>query len=98
MAAPKGKAKQVKVCTLKTWQFGEDISFKSTEKDSVNYVTSVWCNVCRRQKDNLNKDSRIRGAAAASSEIYIIGTKFITKHNVSRHIGGKVRLACPFLL
>ena len=53
MAAPKGKAKQVKVCTLKTWQFGEDIGLKSTEKDGVNYVTSVWCNVCRPQKDNL---------------------------------------------
>ena len=46
------------------------ISFKSTEKDGVNYVTSVWCNVCKRQKDNFNKDWRVRGAAAASSKIY----------------------------
>lgn len=85
---PKGNT--VQLCTFLKWNLGGVIGHKSSTDDSGRpIVTNVWCKLCARHADNIKKDPRIRGQALTDIDKYIIGTNFITKHSVTRHLGSK---------
>lgn len=82
---------KVKLSTFNGWNFTDVIGYESViSDDGITYVTQVWCEVCRRQQNNIKTDGRVRGAASAAAKVYMNGTKYVTKHNVTRHIAGKV--------
>nr|XP_054749696.1 zinc finger protein 862-like [Lytechinus pictus] len=88
MSASKSKAK-VTIKTVKSWGFGVGFETETTG-EGITYASKIWCETCRRQGAKIKCDPRIRGAAEKAASAYINGTTFITKHNVSRHFGGKV--------
>lgn len=64
--------------TFEGWSTGNIIG-ANIENDE---VVSVWCEVCARHADRLHIDPNIKGQARKDLDVYIMGTNFVSKHNV----------------
>lgn len=81
--------KYVQLSTFTSWRFA-DIGYQKKQIDNTMFVTKVWCNVCKGTPQHVFNHPSLRGASKAAIQTYINGTDFVTKHNVSRHLRGKV--------
>ena len=65
--------------TFELYGVSKDIGFKVNED---NQVVKIWCKTCARHSEKIR--SRLKGKAYA--EKYIVGTNYVTKHNIFRHL------------
>ena len=85
------KMPTVQLSTFLKWNLQDVISYKSVNEDGKELVTKIWCHTCARHFDKIKADQRIRGQAKNELKTYVDGTTFITKHNVTRHLGSMVK-------
>ncbi|ELT90404.1 hypothetical protein CAPTEDRAFT_202281 [Capitella teleta] len=68
--------------TFKKWGLGDVVGFEQ-ERDK---VVKVWCKTCARYSNQIRCE--LKGKALQDAERYIVGTSFVTKFSIQRHLGG----------
>ena len=53
------------------------------------FVNFVCCKVCAQNKDALLTHPNCKGTMKKSVNVYVDGTNYITKHNVTRNLEGE---------
>ena len=72
---------KVKLQTFKSWNF-EEFGFKILEENGISYVNYVWCKICPKNKECIKQDPSVKGASKIVAEVFIDGTKYVTKLTV----------------
>lgn len=82
------KKNSVQLSTFLNWNVGHIISHE-VKNDSLGRatVTKIWCKLCARHSDKIH--SEVKGRSREEIDSYIVGTQFITKHTVLRHLGSR---------
>ena len=88
MAIPKDvqKGNYVQLSTFQKWNIGDVTGYKTQVIDSKNMVVLVWCKTCARHVNEIRKDPKIRGTALREIDKYVMGTNYVTKWTVQRHL------------
>ena len=65
------------------------IGHELTEDNGTQYVTKVWCKICRKYEKAIELHPSFRGLAKTAILAYVHGTSNVAKCNVLRHLSGK---------
>lgn len=77
------KGNKVKLATFMSWGFSGVFGFASIYDNGTKFVTSVWCKICAKHKDEVFLHPAVKGASRISVETFIKGTNVVTKFTVS---------------
>ena len=84
MSTKSTKGLRAKYSNFIKWNLQGSFGYKTVNEGGTDYVNFVWCKVCAKHSQNKSlKATQVRGASEVSSENFIQGTSFITKHTVS---------------
>ena len=79
-------SKTVQLSTFQGWSLGGKIGYKTAEVKGRTYISLAWCKICARHSDKVLKDHRLKGNAKQEFLKFVEGTRFITKHTITRHL------------
>ena len=63
--------------TFLSWGKSESIGHQVENIDGKELVTKIWCKLCARYKDHLQKDASKKGAIVNSLKAFIDGTNAV---------------------
>ena len=84
--------KKIPLLTFRKWNVSDIFDIKKETIDGATYVVKFFCKVCTNYVDQVERDPKMKGVARSQIRTYVDGTTYIIKHNVNRHIIGKVSL------
>lgn len=87
------KGNRVKLSTFKNWNTGGYINCETTSENGTEYVCRVWCKICSAHAQSLRNDSCVRGKAKSDLDLYAMGTNFVKRCSVFRHLSSKSHLS-----
>ena len=87
MATNKGN--KVELTTFKKWGKTDIIGSEIEEKDGKTFVVKVWCKLCGKHSNKIQKRPECRGSIKTSIQAFIKGTNSVTKHQVDRPLSGQ---------
>lgn len=87
---------KVQLSTFRRWRVDDEFDITKETIDGSVYVTKISCKICKTHGKNITRDPRMRGVVTKNMRAFIDGTTFVSKHTVTRHLAGKVRIEIFF--
>ena len=87
--------KKMNVNTFLKWNVQNIFDYETETVEGTSYVIKIKCTMCVKHIDSIERDDRLKGVARQGMRTYVDGSNFITKHNVNRHINGKLSSIIP---
>ena len=70
--------------TFLSWGKESIIGYNTEKKNDKTIVTEVWCKLCAKFKNQIQRDPSIKGAVKSSVKAFTEGTNIVTKHQVRK--------------
>ena len=77
----------VSLQAFQTYKANNVIGYKTINIEGKTMVNFAWCKLCAKHKNTIYNNPKCKGSAKKSPEVYIKGTKGITKWSIDRHLG-----------
>ena len=81
------KGNRVEYSTFFSWGKSEIIGYEKTQENGKTFVTKVWCKICAKHKEKINK--QLKGSAVTHAKAFVEGTNSVTKHQVSGFLSSR---------
>ncbi|KAK6192681.1 hypothetical protein SNE40_004112 [Patella caerulea] len=87
----------VQLHTFNNWDVNSAIgSNTKTDSQGRQLVINIWCKICARHHEKISRSQHLRGKTLTEFEKYVVGTTFISKHTVFRHLNSKTHKAAIY--
>ncbi len=90
--ASNSKGQAIEITTFRKYGKDSIIGSKTEDRDGKIMVTSIWCKLCAKHKNVILSNPLCKGSAKKAVETYIVGTNYISKWNIERHLEGKYQI------
>lgn len=80
----------VQLSTFLSWGLTDFYRFKTHKEQGKEVVSLLWCKICAKYPEAVEREPTLRGKAKADAHRFITGTDHVTKSSVTRHLDGKV--------
>ena len=77
---------------MQKWNVEDNFNFQKETIDGATYVVKIVCKLCTKHVLAIERSDQMKGVARTQIRTYVDGSTYVTKHNVDRHISGKVSL------